>query len=186
VLHYGRVPRFDETTWDLRVCGATDDGREHRWSWADLARLPRTDVVADLHCVTGFSLVGGTWSGVATATLTALVPPAAAVRHVMVWGEYGYSANMPLSDFTAADALLATSRDGEALTLEHGFPLRLVVPQLYGWKGPKWVRAVEYLVEDRRGFWEARGYHNRGQVWREQRYGYQEDETDGPPAGGPS
>ncbi len=103
-----------------------------------------------------------------------MAPPADDVAHVMVWAEYGYSANLPLSAFAAADTMLATHADGRPLTPEHGFPLRLVCPSLYGWKSAKWVRSVEYLVEDRRGFWEERGYHNRADPWQDERYAYQE------------
>jgi DMSO/TMAO reductase YedYZ molybdopterin-dependent catalytic subunit len=177
-LHYGRVPRFDESTWDLTVHGATADGTERRWGWAQFGQLPRTEVTADFHCVTKFSLLDSTWTGVAASTVVALAPPAAAVSHVMVWAEHGYSANMTLQDFTAG--LFVTHRDGERLSPEHGFPLRLVVPHLYAWKGPKWVRSVEYLTQDRRGFWEERGYHNRADPWQEQRYSYQESPGDGP------
>jgi DMSO/TMAO reductase YedYZ molybdopterin-dependent catalytic subunit len=98
----------------------------------------------------------------------------------MVWAEYGYSANLRLADFADGHSVFATHRDGELLTAEHGFPLRLVVPRLYAWKGPKWVRGVEYMTADRRGFWEERGYHNLGDPWREQRYSYQEEPGDGP------
>ena len=180
VLHYGRVPKFDAATWDLKVYGATADGGERRWSWAELAELPRSEVRADFHCVTKFSVLDNLWSGVPTACFLELAPPAPEATHVMVWAEYGYSSNMALSDFAASTSLFATHRNGEELTRDHGYPLRLVVPHLYAWKGPKWVRAVEYLVEDRRGFWEDRGYHNRADPWLEQRYSYQEAEGDGP------
>ncbi|MEX2290690.1 MAG: sulfite oxidase-like oxidoreductase [Mycobacteriales bacterium] len=180
VLHYGPVPRFVEATWDFTVSGATADGAEHRWDLARFAALPRAEVTADFHCVTKFSLLDNTWSGVATASLVELAPPDAGVSHVMVWAEYGYSANLRLSDYTDSSALFATHRNGEPLTPEHGCPLRLVVPHLYAWKGPKWVRGIEYLTEDRRGFWEERGYHNRADPWQEQRYSYQEEPGDGP------
>lgn len=180
VLHYGPVPRFDPATWDFRLHGATADGAEQRWGWSEIGALPRTDVQADFHCVTKFSVLGSRWTGVATRTLLGLVPPAPEVTHVLVWAEYGYSANLRLNDFASAEALFVTHRDGEALTAEHGFPLRLIVPHLYAWKGPKWVRGVEYLTADRRGFWEERGYHNRADPWREQRYSYQEAPGDGP------
>jgi DMSO/TMAO reductase YedYZ molybdopterin-dependent catalytic subunit len=93
---------------------------------------------------------------------------------VLVWAEYGYSTNLPIADLADPSAILATHRDGEPLTAEHGWPLRLVVPHRYAWKGPKWVRGIEYLVGDRRGFWEERGYHNVADPWLEQRYAYQE------------
>jgi len=181
VLHYGPVPRHRPDSWDLRVFGATRASEDMRLGPAGFAALPRTTVHADLHCVTKFSVLDNDWCGVPTRALVDLAPPAAAATHVMVWAEYGYSANLSLADFTAPEALLATHRNGEPLTAEHGWPVRLVVPRLYGWKGPKWVRGVEYLTEDRRGFWEERGYHNVGDPWREQRYSYQEDPGDGPP-----
>jgi DMSO/TMAO reductase YedYZ molybdopterin-dependent catalytic subunit len=181
VLHYGPVPRFRRDEWDLRVHGATASGAEARWAYDDLAALPRTTVTADLHCVTRFSVPGNRWSGIPVRALLEAAPPDPGVTHVMVWADYGYGANLRLADLAAPEVLLAEARDGDALTPEHGFPLRLVVPHRYAWKGPKWVRAVEYLVADRRGFWEERGYHNVGDPWREQRYTYQEDDGDGPP-----
>lgn len=179
VLHYGPVPRFKPDTWDFKVFGGTASGAEHRWSWQEFEALPRTEVQADFHCVTKFSLLDSTWGGVSTATLLELAPPAADVTHVMVWAEYGYSANMTLEDFASRDALLVTHRNGEPLTPDHGYPLRLVVPHLYAWKGAKWARGIEYMSQDRRGFWEERGYHNRADPWREQRYSYQEGPGDG-------
>lgn len=181
VIHYGRVPPFKQDSWDLYVSGATASGEEHRFSWAEVERMPRTTVIADFHCVTKFSLMGNEWSGVSTATLMAAAPPAAGVRHVMVWAEYGYSANLRMDDFSAPDTLLATGLDDKPLSPDRGFPLRMVVPHLYAWKSVKWVRGIEYLLEDRRGFWEERGYHNVADPWREQRYSYQEEPGEGPP-----
>jgi len=181
VLHYGPVPRFRPDSWDLRVFGATEVGGEHGWTWDEYCRLPQITVAADLHCVTKFSLTGGNWQGVATTEIVERVPPAPDTTHVMVWAEYGYSANLRLADFLAADAILASWRNTQPLSAEHGFPLRLVVPHLYAWKGPKWVRGIEYLPDNRRGFWEERGYHNVGEVWTEQRYTWQEESDDTTP-----
>ncbi|WP_168220643.1 sulfite oxidase-like oxidoreductase [Streptomyces sp. RFCAC02] len=180
VTHYGPVPRFRPERWEFRVFGATADGGVRSWTHDEFGALPYETVVADLHCVTKFSMPGSEWGGVRAATLLALVPPAPGVTHVMAWAEYGYSANLRLADFQDPSAVLATHRDGELLTAEHGFPLRLVVPGLYAWKGPKWLRGVEYMTADRRGFWEERGYHNIGDPWREQRYSYQEEPGEGP------
>ncbi|WP_018658548.1 molybdopterin-dependent oxidoreductase [Actinomadura flavalba] len=181
VLHYGPVPKFRPKDWDLRVIGMTADGGEYRWDWEAFQELPVTETVADFHCVTKFSLPGNRWAGVACAALAELAPPHPDVTHVMVWADYGYSANLRLADFLAAGTLLATHRGGERLTADHGFPVRIVVPHLYAWKSVKWVRAVEYMIGDRRGFWEERGYHNVGEAWREQRYSYQEDPGEAPP-----
>jgi DMSO/TMAO reductase YedYZ molybdopterin-dependent catalytic subunit len=181
VLHYGPVPPFRPDSWDLKVFGATADGAERSWTWPQFGELPRAEVTADFHCVTSFSVFDNDWTGVSPRTLLELAPPAPGVEHVMVWAEYGYSANLRLADLADPSALLVTHRGGEVISPDHGYPVRLVVPHLYAWKGPKWVRGIEYLAEDRRGFWEDRGYHNRADPWREQRYGYQEDPGDGPP-----
>jgi DMSO/TMAO reductase YedYZ molybdopterin-dependent catalytic subunit len=181
VLHYGPVPAFDPQTWDLRIFGATAAGNDTLLSWPEVAELPMAEIVADFHCVTKFTVPAIRWRGVPTAELLRLYPPDPSVTHVMTWAEFGYSANVRISDFAADQTLLAIARDGEPLTPEHGRPLRLVVPSLYAWKSVKWVRAIEYLTMDRRGFWEERGYHNVADPWREQRYSYQETEGDGPP-----
>jgi DMSO/TMAO reductase YedYZ molybdopterin-dependent catalytic subunit len=174
VLHYGPVPRFRPDSWRLVVNGATADGAEHHLDVARFEALPRTTLTADMHCVTRWSVLDNTWTGVAALALMEAVPPADDVTQVMAWAEYGYSANLRIEDFSSGRTLLVTHRNGEPLTPEHGFPLRLVVPHLYAWKGPKWLRGIEYLTEPRRGFWEERGYHTVGDPWREERYSYQE------------
>ncbi len=174
VLHYGPVPRFKPHSWRLTVNGATADGVEHQLDLQALDALPRTRVCADLHCVTRWTVMDNRWEGIPTRALLDLVPPSEHVTHVMAWAEYGYSATMRLDDFASPRALLATHHNGAPLTPEHGYPLRLVVPHLYAWKGPKWLRGVEYLTGLVRGFWEERGYHAVGDPWREERYSYQE------------
>jgi DMSO/TMAO reductase YedYZ molybdopterin-dependent catalytic subunit len=181
VMHYGPVPVCDPRTWDMRVSGATDSGQEQVWGLAGFLALPRTEVIADFHCVTKFTILGVTWSGIATAEVLAAAAPAPAATHVMVWASFGYGANLPLEVFAAADTLLATHKDDRELSPEQGYPVRLVVPSRYGWKSVKWVRAIEYLIGDRRGFWEERGYHNNADPWQEQRYSYTERPGEGPP-----
>ncbi|WP_407704659.1 molybdopterin-dependent oxidoreductase [Streptomyces microflavus] len=177
VSHYGPVPRFRPERWDLKVFGATRQARPHSWSWDEVTALPRVGVVADLHCAQGTTSTGHEWFGIPAETILRLAPPAPGVTHVMAWAEYGYSANLRLSDFTAPTTLLATHWGGEPLTAEHGSPLRLVVPHLYGYKSPKWLRGIEYLTADRPGFWEERGYHLIGDVWTGRRYAYEDDGT---------
>jgi DMSO/TMAO reductase YedYZ molybdopterin-dependent catalytic subunit len=172
--HYGRVPRFRPDTWTFTVMGATESGVEHRWDWAGITRLPRRAVTADLHCVTKCTIPGIAWEGIAAAEILSAAPPDGAVTHVMVWAEYGYSANIGIGDFASDSTLFATAVAGVPLTPEHGYPIRLVVPHLYGWKSVKWVRAVEYLTENRRGFWEERGYHNSADPWHEERFSHEE------------
>ncbi|MFI0721103.1 sulfite oxidase-like oxidoreductase [Streptomyces sp. NPDC021224] len=180
VTHYGPVPRFKPDRWEFRVFGATADGGTTSWKHPEFSALPYDTVVADFHCVTKFSMLGIEWGGVATSTVVKLAPPADDVTHVMVWAEYGFSSNLRIEDFLDDQSIFATHKGGEPLTAEHGFPVRLVVPRLYAWKGPKWVRGIEYMTADRRGFWEERGYHNLGDPWQEQRYSYQEEPGDGP------
>ena len=180
-MHYGPVPTFRPETWDLRVCGATACGGEPRWDWAGLCALPRVKITADMHCVTKFTITDIAWEGVSGSGLLLSAPPAPEVTHVMVWADYGYSANLPIGVFADDLTVLAVHCDGVPLTPEHGYPLRLVVPRRYAWKSVKWVRAIEYLTVDRRGFWEERGYHNTADPWREQRFSYQEEAGEGPP-----
>ncbi len=178
VMHYGRPPTFRPDTWDFQVLGATVDGGATRWGYEDFMALPQVEVSADFHCVTKFSLLDNAWTGVLASTILEIAPPDGEATHVLVWADRGYTANVRLSDLRAPTSVLAHSHDGTSLSVEHGSPLRLVVPHLYAWKGPKWVRGFEYLTSDRRGFWEERGYHTVGDPWREQRYSYQEIDPD--------
>lgn len=175
VSHYGPVPRFRPERWTLQVFGATANKATHSWTFEELTTLPKVTVVADLHCASGTSTTGHTFFGIPARVLPDLVPPAEGVSHVMTWAEYGYSANLRLEDFIADSTVMATHHNDELLTAEHGFPLRLVVPHLFGYKGPKWLRGIEYMTQDRRGFWEERGYHNIADAWAGQRHSYQED-----------
>jgi DMSO/TMAO reductase YedYZ molybdopterin-dependent catalytic subunit len=174
VLHYGPVPRFKPEAWRLTVSGATADGKDHHLDFETFCGLPRAQIKSDMHCVTRWSVQDNVWEGVLARTLLEAVPPTDDAVAVMAWAEYGYSANLRMDDFASPRAVLATHLNGEQLTPEHGFPLRLVVPHLYAWKGPKWLRGIEYLRAPRRGFWEERGYHTLGDPWREERYSYQE------------
>ncbi|WP_460367216.1 sulfite oxidase-like oxidoreductase [Actinocorallia lasiicapitis] len=176
VLHYGPVPRFRPEKWDFRVYGATATGEESRWDWDGFQALPQSKVVADFHCVTKFTIPDNLWEGVTGVTLAELVPPHPEVTHVMVWAEYGYSANIRIEDFLAEQTVLALRHNGEEITPDHGFPVRMVIPNLYAWKSVKWARSIEYMIGNRRGFWEERGYHNVADPWREQRYSYQEED----------
>ena len=174
VVHYGPVPRYRPDSWRLVVNGATADGVEHHLDPAAFAALARGNVVADMHCVKRWTSCANVWEGVMGATLLAAVPPAPEVTHVMTWAEYGYSATVRLVDLADPRTVLATHLNGAELTPERGYPLRLVLPHLYAWKGPKWLRGLEYLVGPRRGFWEERGLHVHGDPWLEQRYSYLE------------
>ncbi|MGD2057266.1 MAG: sulfite oxidase-like oxidoreductase [Anaerolineales bacterium] len=178
VLHYGPVPPFDPTSWDLRVWGEVEE--QMRWDWEAFNRLPRTKVNMDIHCVTRWSKFDTTWEGVSLRMLVEegliLLKPTAA--YVMQHCEYNYTTNIPLEVALADNFLLATHFNGRPLTPEHGYPLRGVVgaipgekrsKDVYLWKGGKWLRGLEFMSEDRLGFWEQAGYHNEADIWKEQR-----------------
>jgi DMSO/TMAO reductase YedYZ molybdopterin-dependent catalytic subunit len=170
VLHEGDVPLFDETTWNFTVFPASLAGRMLEWNWSEFQALPRVRVLADMHCVTRWTRLNNLWEGVSTRELLAHLSPSPKATHVMVHAEFGYSSNLRIEDFFADDALFALSHDGRALSADHGFPVRLVVPRLYAWKSVKWVRGIEFLEADRPGYWEQLGYHRRGDPWAEERH----------------
>jgi DMSO/TMAO reductase YedYZ molybdopterin-dependent catalytic subunit len=134
--------------------------------------------VSDFHCVTTWSRFDNAWEGVKVRDLMRLVTLAPQVRFVIVHCDGGYTTNLPLDEYLDDDVILAHRHDGRDLEPDHGWPLRLVLPKLYAWKSAKWVRALEFSDQDRRGFWEVRGYHNHADPWREERYSFQEESDD--------
>jgi DMSO/TMAO reductase YedYZ molybdopterin-dependent catalytic subunit len=168
VLHYGNVPRFDRQTWDFKVFGLVEEPVS--LSYDELLKLPATRIVADIHCVTGWSKLDTVWEGVLFQEVIKLVRTRSQAEFAMVHCDHGYSTNVPLEVLMNDDVLLAYQYDDAPLTPEHGYPLRLVVPQRYFWKSAKWVRGVELMAQDRLGFWEVRGYHNDADPWEEERY----------------
>jgi DMSO/TMAO reductase YedYZ molybdopterin-dependent catalytic subunit len=168
VLHYGGVPRANLQAWDFRVYGLVEQSL--RLSYDELLAMPKTQVKADIHCVTRWSLLDSTWEGVAFADLVKLVRPKPEALFVMAHCEQGYTTSVPLEVLMGADVLLCTKRDGQDLTPEHGWPLRLFVPAKYFWKSAKWLRGLEFMAQDRLGFWEQAGYNNSADPWREERF----------------
>ena len=168
VLHYGSIPRFDPAKWDFRIWGAVENPL--RLSWAEFNQLPRVTVTSDFHCVTRWSRFDNTWQGVAFRELLTRVKLKLGAAFTLVHAEQGYTANVPLADLDRENVLLATHHDGQPLSAEHGYPLRLIVPHLYAWKSVKWVRGFEFLERDCPGFWEQNGYHMYGDPFREQRF----------------
>ena len=172
VLDASGPPRIDMAKWKFSLAGLV--ATPVSWSWDEFQKLPRVKVFSDFHCVTRWSLLGSTWEGVSTRELVAraggLLPNA---HFVLAYGyDQGWTTNLPLEHFMAEDALVAFTRNGEPLPLEHGGPARLLVPQLYAWKSAKWVAGVEFRETDQAGFWERNGYHMRGDPWEEERFGF--------------
>lgn len=173
VLHYGEVPEFDPVSWDLTVFPVPLVDQVAAFTWPQFQALPRAKVFADMHCVTRWSKLDNLWEGVPTRELLNYVRVIPAAKFVMVHCEYGFTTNLPVEDFFADDALFATHHNGQELEPDHGYPVRLVVPRLYAWKSAKWVRGIEFMTDDRPGFWEEwqhGGYHMRGDPWAEERH----------------
>jgi DMSO/TMAO reductase YedYZ molybdopterin-dependent catalytic subunit len=166
VLSFGPTPHtpLQEWTFSIRRGGQA----LRTWSWPEFVALPAETVTADIHCVTRWSKLGTTWSGVPVSSLLDQVEHDA--QYVLAYSDGGYTTNLPISDVSGRQAWVAFAYDGEPLQAEHGGPARLLVPHLYFWKSAKWVRGLELLDHDMPGFWENYGYHNYGDPWREQRY----------------
>ena len=172
VLDASGAPSVELSTWKVALTGLVN--KELELTWEEFQKLPRTQVFSDFHCVTRWSRLGNLWEGVSTRHLAELaggVKPQA--RYVLVHAyDYGWTTNLPINQFLEEDCLVATHHDGEPLTAEHGGPARLLIPRLYAWKSAKWVGAIEFLEEDRAGFWERNGYHMNGDPWKEERFGF--------------
>jgi DMSO/TMAO reductase YedYZ molybdopterin-dependent catalytic subunit len=170
VLHAGTVPKVDLATWDLTISGEVE--RPLALTWEQLLELPSREVTVDIHCVTRWSRFDTTFKGVHWSELAKLVAPTPGARFVVARAEQGFTANMPLAAIEDETALIAYEADGEPLTPDHGWPVRLVVPSRYFWKSAKWLRGLELLDHDEPGFWERYGYHNDADYRKEQRYSF--------------
>jgi DMSO/TMAO reductase YedYZ molybdopterin-dependent catalytic subunit len=166
VLSIGPTPRVALDGWSLTIDGALDE--PVRWSWEEFLALPSETFTVDIHCVTKWSKLGTSWTGVSVDTLLGGVETEA--QHVTAYAEGGYTTNLPLADLRQGKAWVVHTFGDQPLAPEHGGPARLLVPHLYLWKSAKWVRGLTLMAEDAPGFWEAAGYNNYGDPWREQRY----------------
>ncbi|MDB5353265.1 MAG: reductase [Planctomycetota bacterium] len=168
VLHAGSTPKIDLANWTFTLSGLLETPKT--LTWDSFRSLPSARVFADMHCVTRWSMLNNVWEGVLVSELRKTVTLRPEAKFVLIRAENGYTTNLPLPDFLDSDCLFAWAHNGEDLDPDHGWPLRLIVPRLYAWKSAKWVRGVEFLPEDRPGFWEENGYHNHGDPWREERF----------------
>ena len=167
-LDLGLTPEISHERWHLDIYGAIENPLF--WSFKEFSARATTPVISDIHCVTTWSRYDNQWVGLPTRELLEACQPREDAHFVVLHSYDGYTTNLPLGDFADEDALLAHSWSGKPLTAEHGGPVRLVVPHLYFWKSAKWLQAIEFLAQDSPGYWEVRGYHNRGDPWAEQRY----------------
>ena len=181
VLHYGPTPKTDLAEWDFKIFGLVKE--EKKWDWQEFNKLPQSDLLLDIHCVTRWSKFDTRWRGVNLKSLVnaGIINLELEANFVVQHCEGGYTTNLPLEIMLLENVILATHYEDEPLPLEHGWPLRVVIGSFrdrseshnaYFWKGGKWLRALEFTNEDHPGFWEVNGYHNEGDPFKEQRFSY--------------
>ena len=168
VLTFGSIPVIDLNAWQLNVSGLVSN--EISFNWRTICRLPKTTVIAEFHCVTQWSRLQNTWEGILFTDVMELIALKPGAHFVMFHCYGGYKTNIPIDSLMDPDVMFAYRHDGELLTPDHGGPLRLIVPKLYGWKSAKWVNGMEFLSDNLPGFWEKRGYNMEGNPWKEQRF----------------
>jgi len=168
VLTYGRNPKYDLSDWSLSIWGEVDEPFSLRWD--ELLELPQVDVTVDIHCVTRWSKLDTTWTGVRARDLLERAKVRPTGTHVMAHCDGGYTTNLPVEALYDDDVLVTHSYDGKPLEQDHGAPLRLLVPKRYFWKSAKFLRQLEIMPEDKQGFWELNGYHNDADPFKEQRH----------------
>jgi DMSO/TMAO reductase YedYZ molybdopterin-dependent catalytic subunit len=168
VLDLGIEPDVPLEEWQLKVDGAV----EHpvTMTWTDFMALPQTEDTSDFHCVTTWSKLNMNWKGVRLMDLAALVSPLETATHILCYGYDEYTTNIALEEALKPDVLLVHTVEGKPLPKEHGGPVRMITPQLYAWKGSKWIKRIEFLTHNKLGFWEERGYSNTAYPWRNDRY----------------
>ena len=179
VLHYGPIPAFNPSAWDFKIWGEVEQPLQ--FSWEQFNQLPRSRLAMDIHCVTRWSKFDTTWEGVSVRMLVekGLLKVLPSAHYVLQHAEYGFTVNLPLELVLAENFLLATHFDGQPISTEHGFPLRGVIGAIPGrkdlkvtylWKGAKWLRGLQFMKEDKPGFWEEAGYSNSADIWKEERF----------------
>lgn len=169
VLHTGiGIPPFDKATWRFEVIGLVENVLS--LSYQEFMALPRVMRVSDFHCVTGWTKFGNKWEGVSFQAIKRLVNPFENARYVTVEAKRGYTTSLSIPELSHQDVILAVRLDDLELPRSHGGPLRLVVPQKYGYKSAKWVYRLKFTEEQELGYWETRGFSNTANPFTNDRY----------------
>jgi len=153
----------------LRVHGEVE--RPFELGFRDLLQAGAVEKLVDVHCVTGWSVLGARFRGVPIAELGKRAGLKPNARHVIFEAAHGYTSNVPLREALAPDSMVTWELEGHRLPGAHGAPVRALIPELYFWKSAKWLTGIRFVDRDEPGFWETRGYHNHADPWREERYG---------------
>ena len=175
VLDLGEQPEIALDAWQLEITGLVEN--PFTLSWDQFQALPQAEDVSDFHCVTTWSRYDNHWGGVKFATIAETAVPKPEAKFILCTGydqmpgsRIPYTVNVPLARALDEDVLLVHTWEGKPLPREHGGPCRMITPKLYAWKGAKWIRKIEFLAEDKKGFWEIRGYSNSAEPWFNDRY----------------
>ncbi|MGQ4832634.1 MAG: sulfite oxidase-like oxidoreductase [Candidatus Asgardarchaeia archaeon] len=168
ILHYAAIPKVSIENFVLNIYGHVE--KEISLTWNELMKLPKVKIKADFHCVTGWSVFDLEWEGIPFIEIHKLAKPKNGAKFVMFRSLDGYKTNVPLELLLRDNVIFAYKLGDKQLPPEHGGPLRIIIPHLYGWKSAKWVNSIEYMTKNKMGFWESRGYHPIGDPWREERY----------------
>ena len=168
VLQHSRVYEINAADWTFKIDGLVDE--EVTLTYDEFAALPRVRVFSDIHCVTRWSRYDNIWEGISSGVVRTLAVIKPEATHVTIHGAGGFTTGLSLDDFFQTDVLFALTHDGETISVDHGYPVRLVVPRLYFWKSAKWVTGLTFIDREELGFWESHGYHRRGDPWQEQRF----------------
>lgn len=168
VLDLGFQPQIKTDAWALTIDGQVNN--PITLNWDDFNALEQVEDISDFHCVTTWSKMDMKWVGVRFSTLAALAQPTDHAAHVLCHAYDNYTTNLPLEEALKDDVLLVHTVDDAPLPREHGGPVRMITPQLWAWKGAKWINRIEFLTDDQPGFWEVRGYSNSAHPWRNDRY----------------
>jgi DMSO/TMAO reductase YedYZ molybdopterin-dependent catalytic subunit len=175
VLDLGEQPEIPLDKWKLEITGLVEN--PYTLNWEQFLAMRQVEDVSDFHCVTTWSRFDNLWGGVAFASIAEHAVPKPEAKFVLCTGYdfmpgsyVPYTVNVPLARALDADVLLVHTWEGKPLPREHGGPCRMITPKLYAWKGAKWIRKIEFLAEDKKGFWEVRGYSNSAEPWFNDRY----------------
>ena len=175
VMDLGEHPDIAVEAWKLEVGGLVENPLT--LTWAQFLALPQAEDVSDFHCVTDWSRYDNHWGGVRFRTVAELAVPKVQAKFVLCTAydfmpgtDTPFTVNVPLARAVDEDVLLVHTWEGKPLPREHGGPCRMITPKLYAWKGAKWIRKIEFLAEDKKGFWEVRGYSNSAEPWFNDRF----------------
>jgi DMSO/TMAO reductase YedYZ molybdopterin-dependent catalytic subunit len=168
ILQIGGIPKVDVKTWRLEVSGEVENPRT--FSVEDLNAIPSIVSVSDFHCVEGWSILDNPWEGILFRTIAKIVKPKSNAKYVTFECEDGYTTSLPLADLLGDDVSLAYKLGDKPLSAERGGPLRLIVPKKYAYKSAKWIRKIKFTLTQEIGYWEARGYSNTADPWKQDRY----------------